>query len=101
MTEEVSTTPTTPKKKVGGGAAKAKSSKVKVRFFNQEGVVGGTDDIFVGVNGRGYQIKREEEVELLEEVLHAVENAVITKTERDENGNEIERNIPRFSYTRV
>ena len=80
---------------------KAKSDRIKVRFHNQEGVPGGTDAIFVGVNGRGYQIQREQDVELPNEVIHAIDNAVITKTERDSEGNEVDREIHRFPYSRV
>jgi len=97
MAEEATTTPETPKKKVGGAAPK----RVKVRIHNQEGVVGGTADVFVGVNGRGYQIKREEDVELPVEVLHALDNAVMTVVERGDDGNEIQREIKRFAYSKV
>lgn len=102
MTEEtnpvIDEKPATPKKRA---SRKPKSDRIKVRFHNQEGVPGGTDDIFVGVNGRGYQIQREKDVELPKSVLHVIDNAVITKTERDADGNEVNRDIQRFTYSKV
>lgn len=99
MTEE--TNAVVEKKPATKSSRKPKSDRIKVRFHNQEGIPGGTDDIFVGVNGKGYQIQREKDVDLPKAVLHAIDNAVITRTERDADGVEVDRDIKRFPYSVV
>ena len=82
-------------------AAPVKKPKRKtVIFHNQDGDVG-VQDIFVSVNGKAYQIKREVEVELPIEVIHVIDNAIITKFSRDEKGKEIVRDVKRYPYTAV
>lgn len=59
----------------------------------------GSDDVFVSVNGRDYLIKRDVEVEVPEEVLGALKNAVVTDYVTDENGRITrERQVPRFPF---
>ena len=100
---EIKMQATQPKKVVGGGAnqnTKAAAERVKVRFHNQEGVIGGTDDIVAGVNGKMYQIQREQDVSLPRFVLETIKNAAITTFEKID-GKDVQRDIQRFPYSLV
>ena len=77
---------------------KISTGRTKVSFHNTSDETG---DIFVQLNGVAYQIKREEEVSLPNEVLGVIDDAIITKLERGGNGEEITRDIRRFPYTKV
>ena len=77
---------------------KISTGRSKVSFHNTSDETG---DIFVQLNGVAYQIKREEEVSLPNEVLGVIDDAIITKLERGGNGEEITRDIRRFPYTKV
>jgi ornithine carbamoyltransferase len=77
---------------------KISTGRSKVSFHNTSDETG---DIFVQLNGVAYQIKREEEVSLPNEVLGVIDDAVITRFERDEKGGELTRDIKRFPYTKV
>ena len=66
--------------------------KVNVIFANDEDGY----DITVSVNGRAWQIKREEKVSLPRFVLHAIDNAVMTV---EKNGQT--REVKRFPYSVV
>lgn len=60
---------------------------------------GGSDDVFVGANGRQFLIKRDVEVEVPAEVIDGLNNATMTEYITDENGRMIaERQVPRFPY---
>ncbi len=74
------------------------NNRVRVIFHSQEGA-GGNDDVFVSVNGKAYLIKREHEVSLPREVLHAVENARQTMFEPGPEGKVMPRQVSRFAYT--
>jgi len=76
----------------------SKSNRVRVVFHSQEGA-GGNDDVFVSVNGKAYLIKREHEVSLPREVMHALENARQTVFESGAEGRVLPRQVGRFSYT--
>lgn len=69
-----------------------------VTIYEQEGEAG-RDDVFVGVNGVGYQIKRGKAVSIPVEVLHALDNAVQTIYDTLPSGQVIERSLKRFNYT--
>ena len=71
---------------------KALQEKVKVIFLNDEDGY----DITPCINGRAWQIKRDEPVELPRYVLHALDNAVITV---EKNGQS--RKVKRFPYSVV
>jgi ornithine carbamoyltransferase len=77
---------------------KISTGRSKVSFHNTSDETG---DIFVQLNGVAYQIKREEEVSLPNEVLGVIDDAIITRFERDGKGEEITRDIKRFPYTKV
>ncbi len=72
--------------------------RMRVIFHSQEGP-GGNDDVFVSVNGKAYLIKREHEVSLPREVLHAVENARQTVFEPGPEGKVLPRQVSRFAYS--
>lgn len=72
--------------------------RVKITIFEQSGD-SGREDVFVGVNGVGYQIKRGEPVLIPIEVLHALDNCVETTYESMPNGETRERQLKRFNYT--
>ena len=67
-------------------AVNSKGQKVIVRSFDKE-----NDEIeaFVGHNGKGYQIKLGEEVELKDEIVQVLKDAVLTtySPEIDARGN--------------
>ena len=77
---------------------KISTGRSKVSFHNTSDETG---DIFVQLNGVAYQIKREEEVSLPNEVLGVIDDAIITRFERNDKGEEITRDIKRFPYTKV
>jgi hypothetical protein len=77
---------------------KGKNSRIKVIFHNQDGP-GGSDDIFVSVNGRAYLIKREHEVRLPREVMRVIENAEQSVFERGADNRMREKLVKRYSYT--
>jgi hypothetical protein len=75
-----------------------KRPRVRVIFHNQGGP-GGSDDIFVSVNGRAYLIKREHEVMLPFEVMRVIENAEQSVFERGADNRLREKLVKRYSYT--
>lgn len=70
--------------------------RLKVVFHNTATETG---DIFLQLNGVGYQIQREEEVSLPTDVLGVADLSVITMFERDHKGAELSRDIKRFPYS--
>lgn len=79
-------------------AEQSAPKRVKVIFHNQDGP-GGSDDIFVSVNGRAYLIKREHEVNLPREVMRVIENAEQSVFERGADNRLREKLVKRYSYT--
>jgi len=71
--------------------------KVKVIFRSTEGV-GGKDDIFIGLNGQSFLIKRDEPVEVPRALLNVIDDAIMTIYEQTESGLSKPRDIPRFPY---
>lgn len=55
------------------------------------------NDVFVSVNGNAYLVKRGKEVAVPESVVNVLKEAVIIQLEKDRDGNEVERTIPRFA----
>lgn len=61
---------------------------------------GGTDAVFVSLNGYAYQIPRGEPQEVPAEVLEILRNAQTTTYRVDtKSGNVEERTVPRYAYT--
>jgi len=86
--------------KAESSVAAPKSKRTTVIFHNQDGEAGSID-IFTSVNGKAYQIKREVEVELPEEVLGVIDNAIITKFSKGPKGEDVSRDVKRYPYTKV
>lgn len=108
MTEEsqVDTVSDAKKKEaadVSGKIAKSKEAKgqkrFKIRIRNQPGTQG-KDPIFLGDNGREYQIPRETEVEITESMLNGLRDAVSHETEeyKGEGGQRLFRQRPYQLY---
>lgn len=71
-----------------GAPIAAKRRHVRIIIPNQN-EPGGKDPVVVGVNGVVARIKRGVEVDVPEEYVHALENALKVQYERDENGKPI------------
>ena len=74
--------------------------KIEVTFHNAEGEAGAFN-VFASVNGKGYAYPREKVVSVPREVLSVIDNAVITKTSRSPTGEDIQREVKRYPYSRV
>lgn len=72
--------------------------KYKIVIPSQSGP-GGADDVFIAPNGREILIRRDAEVEVGQDVIEALNNAVITEHVVDTEGRFAgERQVPRFPY---
>jgi hypothetical protein len=60
---------------------------------------GGDGDVFIGVNGVAYQIKRGAPVQLPEEVIGALQDAVITTYRSGPDGKVKATHMPRFAFS--
>lgn len=78
----------------------SKMPKCRLIIHRQEGVIGQAD-VFVGVNGYAYTIRRGDEVEVPKMVLENLRNAVVTILTKDKDGNDVLSNVPRFAFTVV
>ncbi len=77
---------------------KGKAAKTRIMIPSQTGP-GGSDDVFLSVNGRDYLIKRDAEVDVPPAVLEALKHAVITDYVTDADGRIVrERQVPRFPF---
>jgi len=72
--------------------------KVKVIFHNTKDDSG---DVYVALNGVGYLVQREQEVEVPADVLGVIDLAVETQHSRGAKGEEIVKDIKRYPYTKV
>jgi len=84
-------------------AARTKKPAGRVRIVvHQDASPGAEKDIFVGVNGVGYHIKRGAEVEVPREVVTVLEESVKTVYEqvRNEDGSTsmIPRDVPTYPF---
>lgn len=96
-TEQDTATPTEPAAQQPGKKA-GKDAKTRLMIPSQTGP-GGSDDVFLSVNGRDYLIKRDAEVEVPPAVLEALKHAVITDYVTDADGRIVrERQVPRFPF---
>lgn len=85
-----------------GKATKSVTQRTRVIIHEQDGL-DGHDDVVIGVNGSVAQIKREHEVELTDEQIHVLDNAVYRRFEpiKEKPGEYVERTVKRFNYTKV
>lgn len=75
-----------------------KPRKWRITVHAQEGVEK-SEFIKVQPNGVMYQIKRNAEAIVPDEVKHVLDNAVMSVPVRQDNGEEVWMDVPRFSYT--
>lgn len=87
-------------KKVATEAAPVKRHRI---IIHEQDGIDGHDDVVIGVQGNVAQIKREHEVELTDEQMHVLDNAVYRRFEpiRDKPGEYVERTVKRFNYTNL
>lgn len=76
---------------------KTKEKKVRIIIDEQVGP-DAHSEVFVGVNGKHFLIKRGHEVEVPQSVVNVLSEAVITKIIRHEDGTEELKRIPRISF---
>lgn len=70
--------------------------KVSITLHESESEKG---DVFIGLNGVGYQIQRNVKVAIPVELLEILDNSTIDTTLKDpDNGKEQAKKIPRYSY---
>jgi hypothetical protein len=77
----------------------ALSGNKRILTIHQTNDDGGSEDVFVGVNGYGYQIKRGEPVEVPEEVVKVIENAKQELMVFGKDGQVITRTTPRYPFS--
>ena len=85
------------------GEREAKSNqRTRVIIHEQDGL-DGHDDVVIGVNGNVAQIKREHEVELTDEQIHVLDNAVYRRFEpiKEKPGEYVERTVKRFNFSKL
>lgn len=93
--------PAAPTKgRAAASAAKAEAKDPERRVLltiHPSGEDGGTDAVFLSVNGYAYQIPRGKPFEVPYIVVGALKLAVYT-TYKTEGGNTVESSLPRFAY---
>jgi len=85
----------TPKKE------QVKKTEKKRIIIHNSPEPGGKEDVFVSINGKSYNIKREKEVEVPVAVLGVLDDAVMILYEKDDKGKLVEKTVKRFSYSIV
>jgi hypothetical protein len=81
----------------GDADATLSGKRCMLTVFATEGD-GGTDAVFVGLNGYAYQIPRDEAWEVPAEVAQIIADAKVTSITTAANGTSKERVIPRFAH---
>lgn len=83
----------------GQSDTKSDRQLYRIKLHNTDGEAG-SDAVFVGVNGKGWNIPREKEVDVPAYVVEALNNAVIVEFVPDQKGGpHRERTRPRFPMT--
>lgn len=75
------------------------SGNKRIITIHPSGDDAGEEAVPVGVNGVVYQIPRGEPFEVPEEVVHALQNAVVTTYKTDGNGKAKETSMPRYAIS--
>jgi len=87
-------------KEVKGANADGELSGKRVTLtIHQTSEEGGDEDVFIGLNGYGYKIKRGEPCSVPEEVANIIKNAVTTTIRPGKEGGVTESKTPRFAYS--
>lgn len=82
-------------------AANVDNPKAKRRnlVIHQSDAEDGDRAVFVGVNGYGYHIPRGKTVSVPEEVIEALNNAVVTRYTSGKNGQVTAMDAPRYAFS--
>lgn len=110
LTDEVQSAPVADKparaaakvaaKEVKGANADGELSGKRVTLtIHQTSEEGGDEDVFIGLNGFGYKIKRGEPCNVPVEVADIIKNAVTTTIRPGKDGEVKESKTPRFAYS--
>lgn len=109
LSDEVATAPVVEKapkaakaavKEVKGANADGELSGKRVTLtIHATSEEGGDEDVYIGLNGYGYKIKRGEPCSVPEEVAAIIKNAVTTTIRPGKDGNVSESKTPRFAYS--
>ena len=87
-------------KEVKGANSDGELSGKRVNLtIHQTSEEGGDEDVFIGLNGFGYKIKRGEPCSVPEEVAEIIKNAVTTTIRPGKEGSVNESKTPRFAYS--
>lgn len=70
----------------------------RIKIFQQEGP-GGSDPVYVSVNGYSILIPRETECDVARPFVEVLRNSVQSAEEQDKDGNPVMRDIRRFNWT--
>lgn len=83
----------------GANADSELSGKMVTLTIHQTSEEGGDEDVFIGLNGYGYKIKRGEPCEVPAEVAEIIKNAVVSTLRPGAQGAVNESKAPRYAYS--
>ena len=86
-------------KALAAGQANSLSGSKKIVTIHPHQGEGGSDDVFIGLNGYSYVIKRGKPVEVPVEAIHILENATQTIYDSKDGGGSSGREVPRFAFS--
>lgn len=69
----------------------------RIKIFQAEGP-GGSEPVYLSVNGYSIQVPREIECDVARPFVDNLRNAQMTVTEQDKDGNEKSRTVPRYNW---
>jgi hypothetical protein len=72
----------------------------KIKVFQQEGT-GGSEPVYLSVNGYSILIPREVECDVARPFVNDLRDAVTTVTEQDKDGNPTTREVPRYNWVMI
>lgn len=86
-------------KALAAGVSGSLSGEKKIVTIHPHQGEGGSDDVFIGLNGYSYVIKRGKPVEVPAEVVQILENATQTIYDSKDGGGSQGREVPRFAFS--
>ena len=95
---EISTIDDKPEVKRRAKVEEPKPGRRTLRIHATDGD-GGQSDVFVGVNGYAYNIKRGQPVDVPQEVIDALSNASVTRYRSNQDGSTEMFETPRYAFT--
>jgi hypothetical protein len=72
----------------------------RIKIFQQEGP-GGSEPVYLSVNGFSILIPREIECDVARPFVNNLRDAVVTVTEQDDKGMPKTRNVPRYNWQMI